>query len=278
MNPGTAASVRSKQIFAARLLTVIERLVDPEVNTLRGLVEELNRCGQRSHQNKEWSYVLLRFFLDHHAPADLIARLHKQTPGVAARERFIHNRIQFATNLLVVIRQLIDEGVNTTPKLAAELNRRGVPSYNGGRWNHVGVWKLLRKYSPEIYDRLCSREIRHDRFLERMTPIIDQLQRIPVVGKMAVARRLNAEMIPTKSGRGRWSHKSVDRLMRRLRQVVDRAPLPDDAILTIRQFAARAEMSPKAVLAAVRAGELPSIKVGRNIMIPTAAVSLGKTM
>lgn len=70
-------------------------------------------------------------------------KLGKNGKKLAAQNR--RKADQFASNLCPLIRQLQSTGVTTVRAIAAELNRRKIPTYHDARWHKTTVHNLLRR-------------------------------------------------------------------------------------------------------------------------------------
>ena len=54
-----------------------------------------------------------------------------------------------ASDLAPVIADIRNQGASSLRQIAAELNRRGIPTARGGKWSAVQVKRIFDTFSPE---------------------------------------------------------------------------------------------------------------------------------
>jgi Recombinase len=111
--------------------------------------------------------------------------------------------------------------------MAEELNRRGIPTARGGRWQYTTVVRMLTRLGlltsgkgARINNGQESKRAADARALALASTIREVLAR-GLDTFAAIARELSAREIPTALG-GKWHPASVKRLMQRLEKL-DRA-------------------------------------------------------
>jgi hypothetical protein len=105
--------------------------------------------------------------------------------------------------------------------LAAELNRRRIPTARGGKWQYTTVVRMLTRLGlltsgkgARIHNGQAGKRAA-DEQAKALASIVRALRGKGVVSFSAIARELNAQKIPTPLG-GKWHPASVRRLRRRL--------------------------------------------------------------
>ena len=58
--------------------------------------------------------------------------------------------IDYAANVLPIIREIQTAGSTSANAIAAKLNERKVPARRGGRWSHVQVFAMLRRQGSDV--------------------------------------------------------------------------------------------------------------------------------
>jgi len=137
--------------------------------------------------------------------------------GALAGKRAADSR---ALALLPAIRELMAAGFVSRRALAGELNRRGIPTARGGRWQYTTVVRVLRRLGlltsgkgGRINNGQVSKQ-GADARAKSLASTIRALQAKGLVSFNAIAHTLNKREIPTALG-GRWHPASVSRLLER---------------------------------------------------------------
>jgi hypothetical protein len=141
--------------------------------------------------------------------------------GALANKRAADSR---ARALVSTIRKLRAAGFVSRRALGDELNRRGIPTARGGRWQYTTVVRMLTRLrlltsgkGGRINNGQASRQ-GADARAKALAPRIRALQAKGLISFSAIARELNARKIPT-SLNGRWHPASVSRLLQRLERL-----------------------------------------------------------
>jgi hypothetical protein len=115
----------------------------------------------------------------------------------------------------------MEAGFLSRRALAAELNRRGVPTSHGGRWHYTTVVRTLTRLglhtSGHSGSGQAGRQVA-DVQAEALSPTIRALQEEGLVSLKGIARELNARQISGALG-GKWYATSVSRLLHRLERL-----------------------------------------------------------
>jgi hypothetical protein len=126
-----------------------------------------------------------------------------------------------ANALASTISELRGAGFISRRSLAAELNRRGIPTAQGGRWHYTTVVRMLSRLgllASFIDGRTNNGQAGNqsaDAKAKALAPTVRELQARGLDTFAAMARELNAREIPTALG-GKWHGASVKRLLKRL--------------------------------------------------------------
>jgi DNA invertase Pin-like site-specific DNA recombinase len=108
--------------------------------TMEQVADELNRRELRTRRGLNWTANTARWAIkEMHAE-------HGFNPDGLPTDELNPKRMAYlkrSAELLAIVRPLIDAGLSQ-PRVAAELNRRRVPTPKNGRWHQAGVLKLLR--------------------------------------------------------------------------------------------------------------------------------------
>ena len=150
-----------------------------------------------------------------HAEASLRRR---GTHGALANKRAAESH---ANGLASTIRELMAAGFTSPQSLAAELNRKGIPTAQGGRWHYNTVVRMLSRLGLRAF--LIDGRINNGQAgkqsaeakAKALAPTVRELQAQGFVTLGAIARELNARVIPTSRG-SKWISTSVKRLLRAL--------------------------------------------------------------
>jgi hypothetical protein len=125
-----------------------------------------------------------------------------------------------ARALASTLRELKAAGFISRRALADELNRRGIPTARGGRWQYTTVVRVLRRLGlltsgkgGRINNGQVSKQ-GADARAKSLASTIRALQAKGLVSFNAIAHTLNKREIPTALG-GRWHPASVSRLLER---------------------------------------------------------------
>lgn len=119
----------------------------------------------------------------------------------------------------LTVRELRATGFVSRKTIAAELNRRGVPTERSGRWHLTTVQRMMKRLGmTETVHRFGPAGVNRWLALNRakaLAPIIREIQSAGPVSQRDIVRDLNARRVPTPSG-GKWHKTSVNRLLHRL--------------------------------------------------------------
>ena len=138
--------------------------------------------------------------------------------GALANKRAADSR---ANALASTIRELRAAGFTSRRSLAAELNRKGIPTAQGGRWHYTTVVRMLSRLGllGSLIDGRTNNgqagKQSADAKAEALASTIRELQARGLDTFAAIARELNARGIPTSRGT-KWQATSVKRLLQRL--------------------------------------------------------------
>jgi len=138
--------------------------------------------------------------------------------GALANKRAADSR---ARALASIIHELRAAGFISRRSLAKELNRRGIPTAQGGRWHYTTVVRMLARLGllPSFIDGRTNNgqagKQSADAQAKALAPTVRELQAKGFDSLGAMARELNAREIRTSRGR-KWQSTSVRRLLRRL--------------------------------------------------------------
>jgi hypothetical protein len=123
-----------------------------------------------------------------------------------------------ARALASTIRKLLAAGSLSRRALAAELNRRRVPTARGGRWHYTSVVRIMTRLGlitkGTINNGLVNKKAADAR-AKALASTIHQLRKAGFVAINTIARELNERRIPTARG-GKWHMTTVTRLLNRL--------------------------------------------------------------
>jgi Recombinase len=123
-----------------------------------------------------------------------------------------------ARALASTIRKLLAAGALSRRALAAELNRRRVPTARGGRWHYTSVVRIMTRLGlitkGTINNGLVNKKAADAR-AKALASTIHQLRKAGFVAINTIARELNERRIPTARG-GKWHMTTVTRLLNRL--------------------------------------------------------------
>src|SRR5580700_1976233 len=126
-----------------------------------------------------------------------------------------------ARALASTLRELKAAGFISRRALADELNRRGIPTARGGRWQYTTVVRMLTRLGlltsgkgGRINNGQASKQVADAR-AKKLARTIRALQAKGLISFSAIAHALNEREIPTASG-GRWHPASISRLVERL--------------------------------------------------------------
>jgi hypothetical protein len=132
-----------------------------------------------------------------------------------------------ANTLASTVSELRAAGFISRQSLAAELNRRGIPTAQGGRWHRTTVTRMLTRLSLITWGkdaRINNGQAKKHAACVRakgLASTIAKIQQAGFVSMNAIARELSKQEIPTALG-GKWHRTTVSRLLRRLEKF-DRA-------------------------------------------------------
>jgi hypothetical protein len=266
--------------YASQMLPVMRGLITlgftPDL-----LAAELNRQGVRGRLGGRWGGSTVRRTVRRADPslcemwiarcADYVVRRDLRADNERRRksaERLRRQAAAYRREIVSTMERLVAAGHDSTPKLAAELARLGMPTARGGQWRCATVWKLLLVGHPRLYRKVCgpSPNERNERFAEPLRPVIDGL----VAQGLTLPRRLADELdrleIPTQRGGPAWSPSSVRKLLRRFGRLGP--PKRRSKLLTVGDLARQLGVRDNDIYAAVRDGQLVPIRVGRKLSFP----------
>ena len=156
----------------------------------------------------------------HQGPAEASLR-RRGVQGGLANKRAADSR---ARALVQIIQELRAAGIISRPALAHELNRRGIPTAQGGKWHTNTVVRMLKRLGlltpgkgGKINNGQVGKQVADTR-AKKLAPTIRALQAKGVISFDAIARELNQREIAT-ALRGKWHGASVRRLLRRLKRL-----------------------------------------------------------
>jgi hypothetical protein len=130
-----------------------------------------------------------------------------------------------ANALAPTLRKLRAAGFVSRQALADELNRRRIPTAQGGRWHYNTVVRMLKRLgllASFIDGRTNNGQAGKqsaDAKAKALAPTVRELQAKGLDTFGAIARELNARGIPT-SRDTKWQATSVKRLLQRLERLV----------------------------------------------------------
>ena len=159
----------------------------------------------------------------HHGPMEQVSgqtSSWRGEHGRLANKRAADHR---ANALASTIRKLMADGSLSRRSLAAELNRRRIPTARGGIWHYTTVVRILTRLGlikGTISNVLVNKKAADAR-AKALASTIHQLRKAGFVANNAIARELNERRIPTARG-GKWHTTSVGRVLERLNRL-DRA-------------------------------------------------------
>ena len=117
------------------------------------------------------------------------------------------------------VRELRATGFVSHKTIAAELNRRGVPTERSGRWHLTTVHRMMKRLGmTETGNGPGPAGVNRWLALNRayaLAPIIREIQSAGSVSQRDIMLELNARRVPTPRG-GKWHYTSVNRLLHRL--------------------------------------------------------------
>jgi recombinase len=141
------------------------------------------------------------------------------SPKRGARGRLANKRAadHRANALAPTLIEIQAAGFMARRALADELNRRGIPTARGGRWQYTTVVRMLKRLGLLTSGTGAAADAR----AKALASTIRSLQAAGIVSFNAIAHALNEREIPTALG-CRWHASSVRRLLERLERL-DRA-------------------------------------------------------
>jgi hypothetical protein len=129
-----------------------------------------------------------------------------------------------ANALASIIHEIMAAGFLSRLTLAAELNRRGIPTAQGGRWHDNTVVRMLSRLGlraslidGRINNGQADKQSAEAK-AEVLAPTVRELQAQGFDTLGAIARELNAREIPTSRG-SKWISTSVKRLLGHLERL-----------------------------------------------------------
>jgi excisionase family DNA binding protein len=207
--------------------------------------------------------------------ADRIVRRDLRADRERARnnlERLRRHAAAYRQEIVRIVEPLVVAGYDSTPKLAAELARLGVPTARGGRWDGGTVRKMLRRERPRLHRTIRPRSPRErsEAFAAQLRPVIDDLVARGITRPAAIAVELDRLKVTTQRGGPMWHRNSVRRLLRRFGHLGP--PKRPFRSLSVRDVARQLGVQEDEIYAAVRSGQLVGVRVGRKISFPTDVV------
>jgi hypothetical protein len=140
--------------------------------------------------------------------------------GALANKRAAESR---ALVLVPTIRELRAAGFVSRRSLAGELNRRGIPTARGGRWQYTTVVRVLTHLglvtsgNGMVNNGKANKQAADVR-TEALRSTILELRKAGIVSNKAIARELDERGIATARG-GKWRPVGVSRLLHRLERL-----------------------------------------------------------
>jgi hypothetical protein len=141
--------------------------------------------------------------------------------GALANKRAADSR---ARALASTLRELRAAGVISRRVLAEELNRRRIPTAQGGKWHYTTVVRMLKRLGLLAWGvdarinngqaKMHAADVR----AKAMAPTIAKIQNAGFVSINAITRELREREIPTAQG-GHWHPSDVKRLLQRLQRL-----------------------------------------------------------
>ena len=132
-----------------------------------------------------------------------------------------------ANTLASTVSELRAAGFISRQSLAAELNRRGIPTAQGGRWHRTTVTRMLTRLGLITWGKDArinngqAKKHAADVRAKGLASTIAKIQKAGFVSINAIARELSEREIPTALG-GKWHSTSVKQLLRRLKRLGSR--------------------------------------------------------
>ena len=158
------------------------------------------------------------------------------------------------------VRELRATGFVSRKTIAAELNRRGVPTERSGRWHLTTVHRMMKRLGMSETVNASGPGVIRWLALNRayaLAPIIREIQSAGSVSQRDIARELNARRVPTPYG-GKWHNTSINRLLHRLESMA----------LNSRRRTGRTESAVKPLSA--HSGAQREDKLARQVMRPVS--------
>jgi DNA invertase Pin-like site-specific DNA recombinase len=210
VNPGggcPAGLAKGHQVIAERmaaraadLAPVIAEIRAAGSVSLAAIARQLNERGMRPVRGDRWSPDTVR---------RILSRLLLVRSASEARQAQHRAKQHWIATIAPVISDLRRSGYKTLTSIGHELNARGVPRVQSGRWDGTAVLKALRCL-PE--DQRQSIHLTREEFASRLRPVIEEIQAAGKTGVYSIACTLNARGIPSFFG-GRWGSLTVHNLL-----------------------------------------------------------------
>ena len=126
-----------------------------------------------------------------------------------------------AAALALTIRELMAAGFVSQRDLMDELNRRGIPAAQGGKWHRTSIARVLIRLgfiTPGRGNNVLALTRAAEVRAEALGPTILELRKAGLTVE-AIARALNRRRIPTPLG-AKWHKTSVGRLLQRFERLI----------------------------------------------------------
>jgi hypothetical protein len=249
------ARLTAKQTWLATLVPVLTDIRRAGHKTAASIARELNAKGVPTRCGGRWTRSLVERALSC-LPAD-----ERQSIYVTQKD--------FALRLRPVIVEIQADGKTVACSIASELNARGIPGLNGGRWRAPQVLSLVKRISMVATSRAD--------WLPRLALIIADIRAAGHHSWIAMARQLNARGVRPLMG-GRWNKRKVgDALTRMRRHKINYEPKRDFAFPTqVRAAKAKSTRQPRGHITGARLDEASAnANAFRSIRRPSKRHSRG---
>jgi transposase len=205
---------------------VIVELQRAGIVSLVALATELTRGQWRTPGGKtRWYAMTVKRVLDYEreesAPPPTNGDVPWRAAAVAASVRVRQQKADdFARTILPIIAEIRTGGITSTHGIAAELNRRGIPTREGKQWFGASVGYMLRRAEGALAgdaQRPCAEAMRAaaDRRVRQIGPAVLEL-RSRGFSLAGIGIELERRGLRAARG-GRWHRASVKRLLARCR-------------------------------------------------------------
>jgi hypothetical protein len=150
MSPATArrAYAASANARAAALGPTIAEIRAAGVTSLRGIAAEMNRRGIPTLSGRgEWQAQQVRRVIARETAIMARATRRQAKAAATARKARTARAVARAADLASIIKTIRASGARSLRAIAAELNRRGIPTPTGaGEWHGPQVRRVLARF------------------------------------------------------------------------------------------------------------------------------------